>query len=236
MNKKQLVGIVIALVLAAGLWKACAQTPNGTALSGRIETGYQNSVIDRGQVVAPEGDSTYLNALIAAPVGKSLDGYFATRYSGFTGGDHLNLSSGVGTALFKQYLNLEITKRINSSLEAYQADLSIRLQELPVPVINKLFTPVVTLSKTWDSNNKGIQLGGDRLDKFAIFGRDFTLQTAAVYGSFDNYDFAKVTADISTQLIGKVDLNAGVGYLKHLSGPNDGEDTTPVFAGLRMKF
>lgn len=242
MNKKKIVIVLLALLAAAALYKTLAQTPSSDKLSATISSGYQNNLIDRGQVISSE-NSTYVNSVISTPLGKGFDGTFGLNYSGLNqvNNNHLQLTTGVGRSVkvggFTQYISLDLAKRIDSTpvLEAYQADLTFRFTELPVPMINSLFTPVVTLSKTWNGNNQGIQLGGNRVDRFTVLSRDFVLDSSAVYGTFENYDFVHVGTDLSTRIYGKVNLHGGIGYLNVLSGPQEGS-TTPVRVGLSMKF
>lgn len=242
MNKKKIVIVLLALLAAGVLYKTLAQTPASDKLSATISSGYQNNLIDRGQVIDAE-NSTYVNSVISSPLGKGFDGTFGVSYSGLNQVDnnHLQLTTGVGRSVkvggFTQYISLDLTKRIDSApmLEAYQADLTFQFTELPVPVINSLFTPVVKLSKTWNGDNQGIQLGGNRVDRFTVLSRDFVLDSSAVYGTFDNYDFVQVNTDLSTKIFGNVDLHGGIGYLNVLSGPQEGS-TTPVRVGLSMKF
>lgn len=244
MNKTKTMIALLATVVTVA---ANAETSNNqlVKISGEsqkftsnISLGYQNYNIDRG--VYTLGESGYAGIGIRTPFFAGLDALANINYA-TTGGssDVFNLSTGVGSNVkvgdFGQYVSLTMTKRVNSPLEAYEANLSFQFTELPVPYVNKLFTPVLTLAKTWDGNNKGLIAGVTRSDTFSIAGREFTLDNTVAYGTFDNYEYVQLNGQISTKLIGRADLVAGVNYINDLdSGAHNKH--VPYYVGININF
>lgn len=246
MNKvKQVIALAVVAVFTATA--AFAQTnktsliQNGnsvTALNSSVGVGYQNYNVDRG--VITKDQSAFADISLKAPAFAGFDALADIKYvASNSKTEQVNITPGIGTDVkigeFDQYVSATFTKRINSPLENLEADLNVRFTHIPVPYLNSLFTPTVTLAKTWQTENKGIIVGGDRSDTFAVFGKDFYLDTAVKYGHFDNYSYVEGIATLSTKLVGKVYASTGVDYVKDVNGAGFSKNV-PFFGALSVKF
>jgi len=216
-----------------------SNTGNVSSLGSSVSVGYQSQQIDRGQKVL--SDSAYADVNVVAPLAYGIDGLVDVKYGNASANqDVLDLTGGIGTNLkvgdFGQYTSLTFTKRINSPLEAYEADLNFRFDHLPIPYVNSLFTPIVTLSKTWDSSNKGVIAGVNRVDNFKVFGHGFAWDNTAAYGQFDNYHYVELKSQLSTKIVGHVSGVVGVDYLSHFVADNNFGTKVPYYAGVNVKF
>jgi hypothetical protein len=212
---------------------------SASSLGSFISVGYESQAIDRGQRVL--SDAAYANVDVTAPLAYGIDGLVGVKYANASVHDDvLNLTGGVGTNLkigdFGQYTSLTFTKRVNSPLEAYESDLNFRFDHLPIPYVNSLFTPIVTLSKTWDSSNKGVIAGVNRVDTFGIFGHKFCFNNTVQYGQFDTYHYAEIKSQLSTKIVGNVRGVVGVDYLTHFVPNQNFGTSVPYYAGVNVKF
>lgn len=243
-NLKQIVALTAFTVVSVSAYAQTNTTAvvknsgDVKALTSTVNVGYQNYNIDRG--VKTLDDSAFADIKIAAPLFAGFDGLANVKYAASSAdNDEIGLTGGLGTNLklgdFEQYMSLTFTKRVSSPLESYEADLSFRFTHLPVPYVNKLFTPVLTLAKTWSSDNKGLITGVTRSDTFKVFGKSFELDNSAVYGHFDDYKYVQLNSELSTKLVGNVNLVGGVNYVNDLSG-GDFNRELPYYVGASVKF